>query len=79
MNVKTAFLHGYLEEEIYIRQHDSFVEKGEEKLVCKLIRPLYGLKQSSRMWYYKFDDFALNLGYVRSEEDHCVYINVIDD
>ena len=79
MDVKTTFLHGDLDEKIYMRQPDGFVVKGKEELVCRLKRSLYGLKQSPRMWYQKFDAFELKIGYVRSEEDHCVYIKIIDD
>ena len=79
MDVKTTFLHGDPEEEIYMQQLDGFVVKGKEHLVCRLKRSLYGLKQSPRMWYQKFDAFALNMGFVRSDEDHCVYFKVIDD
>jgi hypothetical protein len=79
MDVKTAFLHQDLDEEIYMRQPNGFVVKGKEELVCKLKRSLYGLKKSPRMWYQNFDAFALKIGYVRSEEDHYVYIKLIDD
>jgi len=48
-------------------------------LVCKLKRSLYGLKQSPRMWYQKFDAFSLKVGFVRSEEDNYVYLKIIDD
>jgi hypothetical protein len=48
LDVKTAFLHGELEEEIYMDQLEGFVVPGKEDLVCKLKRSLYGLKQSPR-------------------------------
>ncbi|KAK8953906.1 hypothetical protein KSP39_PZI002954 [Platanthera zijinensis] len=57
MDVKTTFLHGNLEEEIYILQPEGFVEPGNEKKVCKLRRSLYGLKQAPRMWNKRFDTF----------------------
>lgn len=79
MDVKTTFLHGNLDEEIYTRQPDGFVVKGKEELVCRLKRSLYGLKRSPKMWHQKFDAFALKIGYVRSEEDHFFYIKCIDD
>lgn len=58
MDMRTTFLHGDLEEEIYMSQPEHFVEKGKEKLVCKLKKSLYGLRQSPRMWYHKFDTFV---------------------
>jgi hypothetical protein len=70
MDVKITFLHGDLEEEIYMKQP---IVKGKQELVCKLKRSLYGLKQSPRMWYPKFDTYILNLGFVRSKVDHCIY------
>jgi hypothetical protein len=73
MDVKTTFLHGDLEEEIYMKQPEGFVVKGKKELVCKLKKSLYDLKQSPRMWYQKFDTYILGLGFVRSRVDHCVY------
>jgi hypothetical protein len=73
MDVKTTFLHGDLEEEIYMKQPEGFVVKGNKELVCKLKKSLYGLKQSPRMWYQKFDTYILGLGFVRSRVDHYVY------
>ena len=48
MDVKTTFLHGDLDEEIYMRQPEGFEVKGREELVCKLKKNLYGLKQAPR-------------------------------
>ena len=73
MDVKTTFLHGYLEEEIYMTQPQHFVVKGKSYLVCKLKKSLYGLKQSPRMWYRKFHTYVLSLGFVRSKSDHYIY------
>jgi hypothetical protein len=73
MDVKTTFLHGDLEEEIYMKQPEVFTLNGKKDLVCKLKKSLYDLKQSPRMWYQKFDTYIIGLGFVRREVDHCVY------
>ncbi|KAH9688516.1 hypothetical protein KPL70_015148 [Citrus sinensis] len=57
LDVKTVFLHGDLEEEIYMTQPDGFKVAGKENWVCKLTKSLYGLKQSPRQWYKLFDRF----------------------
>ena len=56
-NVKTTFLHGDLEEEIYMKKPKAFIIKGKEELVCRLEKSLYGLKQSPRMWYHMFESY----------------------
>lgn len=73
LDVKTAFLHGDLEEEIYMQQPEGFSVEGKEKLVCKLKKSLYGLKQAPRQWYKKFDGFMQTNGYFRCNADHCCY------
>ena len=73
MDVKTMFLHGDLDEEIYMKQHEGFTIKVKKELVCKLKKSLYGLNQSPRMWYQNFDTYIQGLGFVRSKVDHCVY------
>ena len=72
--MKTAFLHGELNEEIYMEQPEGFEEKGKEHLVCRLKKSLYGLKQAPRQWYKKFDSFMVIQGYARTNVDHCVYV-----
>nr|ABA97637.1 retrotransposon protein, putative, Ty1-copia subclass [Oryza sativa Japonica Group] len=78
LDVKTAFLHGELEEEIYMDQPEGFIVPGKEDYVCKLKRSLYGLKQSPRQWYKRFDSFMLSHGFKRSEFDSCVYIKFVN-
>ena len=73
MDVKTMFLHGDLDEEIYMKQPEGFTIKDKKELVCKLKKSLYGLKQSPRMRYQKFNTYIQGLGFVRSKVDHCVY------
>jgi hypothetical protein len=79
MDVKKKFLHGDLEEEIYMKKPEGFVVKGKKELVCKMKKSLYGLKQSPRTCYQKFDTHMLGLGFTRSKEDHCVYFKLIGD
>ena len=74
LDVKTAFLHGDLDEDIYMIQPEGFQVKGRENLVCKLKKSLYGLKQAPRQWYLKFDNFMRRVGYKRCDNDHCCYI-----
>jgi hypothetical protein len=74
MDVKTAFLHGELEEEIYMEQPGGFLVKGKEDYVCKLKKSLYGLKQAPRQWYLKFESVMGEQGYKRCSSDHCVFI-----
>lgn len=79
LDVKTAFLHGELDEEIYMTQPDGFQVPGKEDYVCRLKKSLYGLKQSRRQWYKRFDSYMIELGYNRSEYDCCVYHNKLGD
>lgn len=79
LDVKTAFLHGDLEEEIYMEQPEGFKVKGKENLVCKLKKSLYGLKQAPRQWYKKFDSFMVEHGYNRTSSDHCVFMKKFFD
>ena len=55
MDIKESFIHGYLEEEIYMKHPKGFIIKGKEELVYKLNKSLYGLKKSPRKWYQKFE------------------------
>eukprot|EP00253_Pinus_taeda_P018596 PITA_18596 len=79
LDVKTAFLHGDLDEEIYMEQPEGFVQHRNAKFVCRLKKSLYGLKQSPRQWYKKFDSFMLSQKYVRSEYDHFVYFKQLNN
>ncbi|GKV28962.1 hypothetical protein SLEP1_g37944 [Rubroshorea leprosula] len=79
LDVKTAFLHGDLEEEIYMKQPEGFEVQGKKNLVCKLKKSLYGLKQAPRQWYRKFDSFMGEHKFARTESDHCVYVKRYPD
>uniref|UniRef100_A0A2N9HZR4 CCHC-type domain-containing protein n=1 Tax=Fagus sylvatica TaxID=28930 RepID=A0A2N9HZR4_FAGSY len=79
LDVKTAFLHGNLEEEIFMEQPEGFKQPGTENLVCRLKKSLYGLKQSPRQWYKRFDSYMIQIGYTRCEYDCCVYVRILED
>ena len=72
LDVKNAFLHGDLKEEIYMDQPKGFKVKGKEHMVCKLKKSLYGFKQAPRLRYKRFDSFMMGHGYTRTNADHCV-------
>jgi hypothetical protein len=74
MDVKSAFLNGDLNEEIYMKQPPGFQVKGKESCVCKLQKSLYGLKQAGRAWNCKIDSTLLSLSFTRLESDHCIYV-----
>lgn len=73
MDVKTAFLNGDLDEEIYMVQPEGYVTLGQENKVCKLKRSLYGLKQAPKQWYEKFDHVLVSNGYIVNASNSCVY------
>ncbi|WVY90442.1 hypothetical protein V8G54_035956 [Vigna mungo] len=74
LDVKTTFLHGDLEEKIYMKQPEGFEEPGKEHLVCRLKKSLYGLKQAPRQWYKKFDSFMIQHNFKKTSADHCVFV-----
>jgi len=76
MDVKTAFINGDLEEEVYMDQPKGFVTIRKENFVCKLKKSIYGLKQASRQWYLKSNDIILSYGLVENTVDRCTYITV---
>ena len=67
MDIKTTFLHGDLDIEIYMEQLEGFKKKGKKHLVCKLKKSLYGLKK-------KFELVIGEQGYKKSTSDHCVFV-----
>jgi hypothetical protein len=79
LDVKTSFLHGDLEEEIYMQQPQGYEVKGNDNLVCRLKKSLYGLKQAPGQWYLKFDRFMTKQGYNRCHSNHCVYFKKLEN
>ena len=73
MDVKTAFLNGNLTEDVYMMQHEGFVDPKNAGKVCKLQKSIYGLKQASRIWNIRFDEVLKGFGFIQNEEESCVY------
>lgn len=76
LDIKTAFLYGELEEDIYMAVPEGLTCKTNK--VCKLNKSLYGLKQSPRCWNSKFDSVLKKFGLVNSKADQCVYVGTIN-
>ncbi|KAK9042113.1 hypothetical protein V6N11_017192 [Hibiscus sabdariffa] len=73
IDVKTAFLNGKLEEDVYMTQPEGFVTPENAGKVCKLQRSIYRLKQASRSWNLRFNDAIKEFGFIRNEDEPCVY------
>ena len=77
MDVKTAFLNGELDEEIYMEQPDGFVIDGQEGKVCKLLKSLYGLKQGPKQRHEKFERTLTAAGFVVNEANNVCTISMV--
>eukprot|EP00253_Pinus_taeda_P035819 PITA_35819 len=77
MDVKTTFLNGFIQEEVYIEQPQGFEVHGKESHVCRLKKALYGPKQASRAWYSRIDTYLQQLGFIKSEADSNLYFIVV--
>ena len=78
MDVKTAFLNGVVEEEVYVEQPISFETHDRESHVCILKKALCGLKQAPRTWYDRIDNFLSGLVFTKSKVDSNLYYKVED-
>ena len=74
MDVTTAFLYAPLEEEVFMQQPEGTIKKGEEGKVMRLLKCLYGLKQSPRQWNICIDTSLKQLGFVRLKSDVGIYM-----
>src|SRR4051812_32176360 len=73
MDVKTAFLNGNLTEDVYMSQPEGFVDPKNKGKICKLLKSIYGLKQASRSWNLRFDEAIIGFGFIKNEDEPCVY------
>jgi len=76
MDVKSAFLNGEPEEEVYIEQPQGFEQSYHGDVVCKLKKALYGIKQASRAWYARLDKYLQQQGFKRGSVDNNLYIKM---
>ena len=76
MDVKTTFLNGFLEEELYMMQLEGFVDPKGANKVCKLQRSIYGMVQASRSWHKSFDSVIKAFGFIQTFGEACIYKKV---
>ena len=77
--MKTTFLNGVIEEEVYIEQTQGFEVEDRHTHVCKLKKALYGLKQAPWAWYEMIDSFLSSMGFTKSKYDPNLYLKVVED
>lgn len=73
LDVKTTFLNGEIEEEVYVTQPEGYEKKGKERMVYRIMKALYGLRQAPRAWYSKLNTCLGQMGFVRCPYEHAVY------
>jgi hypothetical protein len=73
LDVQNAFLHGVLDEEVYMKQPPGYVDKTKPNYVCKLDKALYGLKQAPRAWYARLSNKLVTLGFHTSKADTSLF------
>ena len=74
VDVKSAFLNGILEEEVYVDQPLGYTIKGQECKVFELKKAFYSLKQAPRAWYSRIDSYLINNGFNRSNNEPTLYV-----
>jgi hypothetical protein len=79
MDVKSAFLNGYINEEVYVEQPPSFEDDKKPNHVYKLRKALYGLKQAPRAWYERLRDFLLSKGFIMGKVDTTLFTKIGKD
>ena len=77
MDVRTAFLQGDLDEEIYMKQPDGYTDEENPNHACKLNKSLYGFKQAARCWSLAIDRYLKSSGYKQVGADPCLYVKSV--
>jgi hypothetical protein len=79
MDVKNAFLHGELQEEVYLDQPPGYEDMSHPNHVCRLRKALYGLKQAPGAWHDKIAECLVTIGFRMSDADHSLYVRKSDE
>lgn len=74
LDVQNAFLHGTIDEDIYMHQPPGFVDKNHPHYVCKLEKALYRLKQAPRAWNSRFSQYVTSLGFISTKSDAFLFV-----
>ena len=74
MDVKSSLLNGILEEEVYIKKLEGFVDSSSRNMVFKLHKVLYGLKQAPRAWYERMHNYLVKIGFARTNDNKNPYL-----
>ena len=75
MDVKTAFLNGVIDCDLYMEQPEGYHDPDKPDYVCKLAKGIYGLKQAARCWNGRIDQYFIEGGYTKISADSCIYIS----
>ena len=79
MDVKTRFLNGMIEEEVYIEQPKHFEAHEKKSHVCRLKKAMYELKQALRAWYSRIDGYLQKVGFIKSDANPNLYYLVVEN
>ena len=79
MDVKSTFLNGILEEEVYIEQIEGFANKNNKNMVCRMHKALYRLKQAPRAWYDRLHTYLVKIGFERIDDNNNLYMKIDKD
>jgi hypothetical protein len=79
LDVSNAFLHGFLDEEVFMEQSQGFIDETKPDFVCRLHKSLYGLKQAPRAWFQRLSQQLIELGFQASINDYFLFTLYTDN